>query len=150
MKANTIRTALVALRILIIALGCIWVMLAISSEDPNGPVERLVDLNIITGVICVVAILGFGIFHFGQKLATQPKRAMGALIGFVVFFLVGLIAWSMGDTTVTSAMTASGLPVSEQDVRVADASITFIYILGLMAFVSILVVEGKAMLKNWL
>ena len=150
MKAINVRTALIVTRVLIIALGCLWVMSAISSEDPNGPVELLVDLNLVTGTICVVAILGFGIYHFAQKLATQPKRAMGALIGFVVFFLVGLISWIVGDTTVTSAMTASGLPVSEQDVRVADASITFIYILRLLAFVSILVVEGKAILKNWL
>ena len=98
----------------------------------------------------MLAILGFGIFHFAQKLATQPKRAMGALIGFAVFFVAGLIAWSMADTTVTPAMVAGGAKVTEQDVKIADASIQFIYILGLMAIGSILVVEGKSLLKNWL
>jgi hypothetical protein len=150
MKANTIRTALTILRILIIALGCLWVMSAINSDDPNGPVDNLVSLNLYTGAVCVIAILGFGIFHFAQKLATNPKRAMGALIGFAVFFLAGFIAWSMADTTVTEAMMTGGAVVTEQDVKVADASIQFIYILGLLAIGSILVVEGKALLKNWL
>jgi hypothetical protein len=150
MQANVIRTSLIILRILIIALGCMWVVSAINSDDPNGPVERLVSLNLYVGAICVLAILGFGIFHFAQKLATQPKRAMGALIGFAVFFVAGLIAWSMADTTVTPAMVAGGAKVTEQDVKIADASIQFIYILGLMAIGSILVVEGKSLLKNWL
>jgi hypothetical protein len=150
MQANVIRTALIALRILIIALGCIWVVSAINSDDPTGPVESLVSLNLYTGVVCVLAILGFGIFHFVQKLATQPKRAMGALIGFVVFFVAGFIAWALADTTVTSAMLAGGATVTEQDVKIADASIQFIYILGVLALVSILAVEGKSILKNWL
>lgn len=150
MQANVIRTALIALRILIILFGCIWVVSAINSDDPNGPVERLVNLNLYTGAVCVMAIVGFGIYHFAQKLATNPKRAMGALIGFVVFFLTGLIAWSLAETTVTQAMVASGAMVTEQDVRIADASILFIYILGILALGSILVVEGKSILKNWL
>ena len=148
MKAISIRSALVALRILIIVLGCVWVMSAINSDDPNGPVESLVSLNLYTGVVCVVAILGFGLYHFAQKLMTQPKRAMGALIGFAVFFLAGLIAWVMADTTVTEAMLMGGSIVTEQDVKIADASIQFIYILGILAIVSIVVVEGKAILKN--
>ncbi len=150
MKAINVRTALIILRVLIIALGCMWVMSAINSDDPNGPVESLVSLNLYTGVVCVLAILGFGLFHFAQKLVTNPKRAMGALIGFAVFFVAGLIAWLMADTTVTSAMLASGATVTEQDVKIADASIQFIYILGLLAIGSILVVEGKSLLKNWL
>ena len=150
MKAINVRTALIILRVLIIALGCMWVMSAINSDDPNGPVESLVSLNLYTGVVCVLAILGFGLFHFAQKLVTNPKRAMGTLIGFAVFFVAGLIAWLMADTTVTSAMLASGATVTEQDVKIADASIQFIYILGLMAIGSILVVEGKSLLKNWL
>lgn len=150
MKAINVRTALIILRVLIIALGCMWVMSAINSDDPNGPVESLVSLNLYTGVVCVLAILGFGLFHFAQKLVTNPKRAMGALIGFAVFFVAGLIAWLMADTTVTSAMLVSGATVTEQDVKIADASIQFIYILGLLAIGSILVVEGKSLLKNWL
>ena len=150
MKSINVRTALIILRVLIIALGCMWVMSAINSDDPNGPVESLVSLNLYTGVVCVLAILGFGLFHFAQKLVTNPKRAMGALIGFAVFFVAGLIAWLMADTTVTSAMLASGATVTEQDVKIADASIQFIYILGLLAIGSILVVEGKSLLKNWL
>lgn len=150
MKAINVRTALIILRVLIIALGCMWVMSAINSDDPNGPVESLVSLNLYTGVVCVLAILGFGLFHFAQKLVTNPKRAMGTLIGFAVFFVAGLIAWLMADTTVTSAMLASGATVTEQDVKIADASIQFIYILGLLAIGSILVVEGKSLLKNWL
>jgi len=47
-------------------------------------------------------------------------------------------------------MLAGGATVTEQDVKIADASIQFIYILGLMAIGSILVVEGKSLLKNWL
>jgi len=150
MKAINVRTALIILRVLIIALGCMWVMSAINSDDPNGPVESLVSLNLYTGVVCVLAILGFGLFHFAQKLVTNPKRAMGTLIGFAVFFVAGLIAWLMADTTVTSAMLVSGATVTEQDVKIADASIQFIYILGLLAIGSILVVEGKSLLKNWL
>ena len=150
MKAINVRTALIILRVLIIALGCMWVMSAINSDDPNGPVESLVSLNLYTGVVCVLAILGFGLFHFAQKLVMNPKRAMGTLIGFAVFFVAGLIAWLMADTTVTSAMLASGATVTEQDVKIADASIQFIYILGLLAIGSILVVEGKSLLKNWL
>ncbi len=150
MKAISIRSALIALRILIIVLGCFWVMSAINSDDPNGPVESLVSLNLYTGLVCVVAILGFGLYHFSQKLITQPKRAMGALIGFAVFFLAGLIAWVMADTTVTEAMLMGGSVVTEQDVKIADASIQFIYILGILAIVSIIVVEGKTILKNWL
>jgi hypothetical protein len=150
MQSNIIRTALIVLRILIIALGCIWVMSAINADDPNGAVESLVSLNLYTGAVCVIAILGFGLYHFGQKLATQPKKAMGALIGFAVFIVAGIIAWSMADTTVTSAMLAGGATVTEQDVKIADASIQLIYILGLMAIGSILVVEGKSLLKNWL
>ena len=150
MQSNIIRTALIILRILIIALGCMWVMSAINSDDPNGAVENLVSLNLYTGWVCVVAILGFGLFHFAQKLATQPKKAMGALVGFAVFIIAGFIAWSMADTTVTSAMLAGGAAVTEQDVKIADASIQFIYILGLMALGSILVVEGKSLLKNFL
>lgn len=150
MKSINVRTALIILRVLIIALGCIWVISAINSDDPNGPVESLVSLNLYTGVVCVLAILGFGLFHFAQKLVTNPKRAMGTLIGFAVFFVAGLIAWLMADTTVTSAMLVSGATVTEQDVKIADASIQFIYILGLLAIGSILVVEGKSLLKNWL
>ena len=150
MNAISIRSVLTALRILIIVLGCTWVVSAINADDPNGPVESLVNLNLYTGAVCVVAILGFGIYHFAQKLATNPKRAMGTLIGFVVFFVTGFIAWSLADTTVTSAMLAGGATVTEGDVKVADASIQFIYILGLLALVSILVVEGKSILKNWL
>jgi hypothetical protein len=56
----------------------------------------------------------------------------------------------MADTTVTSAMLAGGATVTEEDVKIADASIQFIYILGILAFVSILAVEGKSILKNWL
>ena len=150
MQANVIRTSLIALRVLIIVLGCIWVVSAINSEDPNGPVERLVSLNLYTGAVCVVAILGFGLFHFAQKLATNPKRAMGTLVGFVVFFVAGFIAWSMADTAVTPAMLAGGATVTEGDVKIADASIQLIYILGILALISILVVEGKSILKNWL
>ena len=150
MQANVIRTALIALRILIIVLGCMWVVSAINADDPNGPVESLVSLNLYTGAVCVVAILGFGLFHFSQKLATNPKRAMGTLVGFVVFFVAGFIAWSLADTTVTPAMLAGWATVTEEDVKIADASIQFIYILGILAFVSILAVEGKSILKNWL
>ena len=75
---------------------------------------------------------------------------MGTLIGFAVFFVAGLIAWVMADTTVTPAMLAGGATVTEEDVKIADASIQFIYILGILAFVSILAVEGKSILKNWL
>jgi drug/metabolite transporter (DMT)-like permease len=150
MQANVIKTGLTALRILIIALGCIWVVSAINSDDPNGPVESLVSLNLYTGVVCVLAIFGFGIYQFAQKLMVKDSRAKGALIGFAVFFVAGFIAWSLADTTVTSAMLMGGATVTEQDVKIADASIQFIYILGLMAIVSILLVEGKAILKNWL
>lgn len=150
MQSNIIRTALIALRILIIVLGCMWVVSAINSDDPNGPVESLVNLNLYTGAVCVVAILGFGLFHFAQKLITNPKRAMGTLIGFVGFFVAGFLAWSMADTTVTSQMLMGGATVTEQDVKIADASIQFIYILGLLALVSILVVEGKSILKGFL
>lgn len=150
MQANVIRTSLIALRVLIIVLGCIWVVSAINSDNPNGPVESLVNLNLYTGAVCVLAILGFGVYHFAQKLVSNPKRAMGTLIGFVVFFVAGLIAWALADTTVTSAMVASGAVVTEQDVKIADASIQFIYILGILALVSILVVEGKSILKNWI
>ena len=150
MQANVIRTSLIALRVLIIVLGCIWVVSAINSDNPNGPVENLVNLNLYTGAICVLAILGFGVYHFAQKLVSNPKRAMGTLIGFVVFFVAGLIAWALADTTVTPAMVASGAIVTEQDVKIADASIQFIYILGILALVSILVVEGKSILKNWI
>ena len=150
MNAISIRSALTALRILIIVLGCMWVVSAINADDPNGAVESLVSLNLYTGAVCVVAILGFGLFHFGQKLATNPKGAMGTLIGCAVFFVAGLIAWVMADTTVTSAMLAGGATVTEGDVKIADASIQFIYILGILAFVSILAVEGKSILKNWL
>jgi len=150
MQANVIRKALIALRILIILLGCIWVVSAISSDDPNGAIDNLVNLNIFTGIICVLAILSFGTFHFAQNLKTNPKRARGTLIGFVAFFLFGLIAWGMADSTVTSAMLAGGATVTGQDVKVADASIQFIYFLGLLAFVAILAVEGKSILKNWL
>ena len=141
---------LIALRVLIIVLGCIWVVSAINSDNPNGPVENLVNLNLYTGAVCVLAILGFGVYHFAQKLVSNPKRAMGTLIGFVVFFVAGLIAWALADTTVTPAMVASGAVVTEQDVKIADASIQFIYILGILALVSILVVEGKSILKNWI
>jgi len=150
MQANVIRTSLIALRVLIIVLGCIWVVSAINSDNPNGPVESLVNLNLYTGAVCVLAILGFGVYHFAQKLVSNPKRAMGTLIGFVVFFVTGLIAWALADTTVTPAMVASGAIVTEQDVKIADASIQFIYILGILALVSILVVEGKSILKNWI
>lgn len=150
MQANVIRTSLIALRVLIIVLGCIWVVSAINSDNPNGPVESLVNLNLYTGAVCVLAILGFGVYHFAQKLVSNPKRAMGTLIGFVVFFVAGLIAWALADTTVTPAMVASGAVVTEQDVKIADASIQFIYILGILALVSILVVEGKSILKNWI
>lgn len=150
MQANVIRTSLIALRVLIIVLGCIWVVSAINSDNPNGPVESLVNLNLYTGAVCVFAILGFGVYHFAQKLVSNPKRAMGTLIGFVVFFVAGLIAWALADTTVTPAMVASGAIVTEQDVKIADASIQFIYILGILALVSILVVEGKSILKNWI
>jgi len=150
MQANVIRTSLIALRVLIIVLGCIWVVSAINSDNPNGPVENLVNLNLYTGAVCVLAILGFGVYHFAQKLVSNPKRAMGTLIGFVVFFVAGLIAWALADTTVTPAMVASGAIVTEQDVKIADASIQFIYILGILALVSILVVEGKSILKNWI
>ena len=150
MQANVIRTSLTALRVLIIVLGCIWVVSAINSDNPNGPVESLVNLNLYTGAVCVLAILGFGVYHFAQKLVSNPKRAMGTLIGFVVFFVAGLIAWALADTTVTPAMVASGAIVTEQDVKIADASIQFIYILGILALVSILVVEGKSILKNWI
>lgn len=150
MQANVIRTSLIALRVLIIVLGCIWVVSAINSDNPNGPVENLVNLNLYTGAVCVLAILGFGVYHFAQKLVSNPKRAMGTLIGFVVFFVAGLIAWALADTTVTPAMVASGAVVTEQDVKIADASIQFIYILGILALVSILVVEGKSILKNWI
>ena len=77
MNAISIRSALTALRILIIVLGCMWVVSAINADDPNGAVESLVSLNLYTGAVCVVAILGFGLFHFGQKLATNPKGCDG-------------------------------------------------------------------------
>ena len=80
MQANVIRTSLIALRVLIIVLGCIWVVSAINSDNPNGPVESLVNLNLYTGAVCVLAILGFGVYHFAQKLVSNPKRAMGTLI----------------------------------------------------------------------
>ena len=68
----------------------------------------------------------------------------------MVFFVTGFIAYSLADTTVTQAMLAGGATVTEGDVKIADASIQFIYILGLLALLSILVVEGKSILKNWL
>ena len=151
MNVLSFRSALIALRILIIVLGCVWVVSAITSDDvPEGAVDNLVSLNLYTGAICAVAILGFGLFHFGLKLATNPKGAMGTPIGFAAFFIAGLIAWVMADTTVSSAMMASGATVTAEEVKVADASIQFITILGILALLSILAVEGKSILKNWL
>ena len=46
MNAISIRSALTALRILIIVLGCMWVVSAINADDPNGAVESLVSLNL--------------------------------------------------------------------------------------------------------
>ena len=147
MNAISIRSALTALRILIIVLGCMWVVSAINADDPNGAVESLVSLNLYTGAVCVVAILGFGLFHFGGR--HEPQRGDGHAHRLRRVLRRRTHHVVMADTTVRPAMLAGGATVTEQDV-VRTPAFNSSTSLGILAFVSILAVEGKSILKNWL
>ena len=79
MQANVIRTALIALRILIIALGCIWVVSAINSDDPNWARRKSRQPESVHRRACACwPSWDSASSTSHRKLATQPKRAMGA------------------------------------------------------------------------
>ena len=96
------------------------------------------------GIASGAAAVLFGLYFF----ATNLKAKMGTLIGIAGFVVIGLVSfYGLADSTVLRAYEASGITVTEGESMFAGGGMYFVYLLGLVALVSIVVAEVNKAIK---
>jgi hypothetical protein len=78
----------------------------------------------------------------------DPKSVMGTLIGFAGFVVIGLLSfYVLADDTVLNAYEASGITVSTGESMFAGGGLYFVYLLGSLSILTIVVAEVRSALK---
>ena len=155
MGDKTIKTVLSAVRMLVIAAGALLCIMITSKsgadetfvegqERYGALLDNLFYIIYAVGIACGAAAVLFGLYFF----ATNLKAKMGTLIGVAGFAVLGLVSfYALADSTVLRAYEASGITVTEGESLFAGGGMYFVYLLGLVAVGSIVVVEVNKAIK---
>lgn len=155
MGDKTIKTVLSAVRMLVIVAGALLCVMITSKsgtdetfvegqERYGSLLDNLFYIIYAVGIACGAAAVLFGLYFF----ATNLKAKMGTLIGIAGFVVIGLVSfYGLADSTVLRAYEASGITVTEGESMFAGGGMYFVYLLGLVALVSIVVAEVNKAIK---
>lgn len=159
MEENKINSALTGLRLVIIALGVILVAIIIGkSNGEESFVEGEANYGVYldwmfyiiytVGIACSIAAVGFGVYAFVMKLVNDFKSQLGTLAGVSVFAIIGLTSYFiLADGAVLNAYEVSGITVSESESIFAGGSMIYVYLLFVVAAVSIIWAEVSSIFK---
>ena len=150
-----IRLGLSVLRMAIIAAG---VALSVMITSRSGSDETFVEglerygslldnlfyIIYIVGIAAGAAAILFGLMFFVANI----KEKVGALVGILVFAVLGLLSfYSLADDTVLRAYEASGITVTPGESLFAGGGLYFVYLLGGLSILSIVVAEISRVFK---
>ena len=159
MEENKINFALTGLRLVIISLGVLLVAIIIGkSNGDESFVEGEANYGIYldwmfyiiytVGIACSLAAVGFGVYSFVMKLVNDFKSQLGTLAGISVFAIIGLVSYFiLADGAVLNAYEVSGIAVSESESIFAGGSMIYVYLLFVVAAVSIVWAEVSSIFK---
>ena len=154
-----LRLGLSVLRIAVIVAG---VVLSYMITSRSGTDETFVEgqerygalldglfyIIYFVGVACAAAAVLFGLGFLVLKLMNDPKSVMGTLIGFAGFVVIGLLSfYVLADDTVLNAYEASGITVSTGESMFAGGGLYFVYLLGSLSILTLVVAEVRSALK---
>ncbi|MEY3009895.1 MAG: hypothetical protein RLZZ314_537 [Bacteroidota bacterium] len=155
MGDKTIKTVLSAVRMLVIVAGALLCVMITSKsgtdetfvegqERYGALLDNLFYIIYAVGIACGAAAVLFGLYFF----ATNLKERMGTLVGVGAFAVLGLISfYGLADSKVLKAYEASGITVTEGESWFAGGGMYFVYLLGAVAMLSIVVAEVNKAIK---
>lgn len=159
MGDKQLRLGLSVLRIAVIVAG---VLLSYMITSRSGTDETFVEgqerygalldglfyIIYAVGIACGAAAVLFGLGFLVMKMANDPKSVLGTIAGFVGFVLIGLISfYVLADDTVLRAYEASGIKVTAGESLFAGGGLYFVYLLGGLSILTIVVAEVRSALK---
>ncbi|MCB0661757.1 MAG: hypothetical protein KDC24_03375 [Saprospiraceae bacterium] len=98
--------------------------------------------SIFLTIIAFGLMIAFGVF----QMATNPKGAIKGIAGIVAIAVIFLIAYNMGDGTVTEKW-ASDFDVTENVSRYVSGAMTTTLILGIIAVAALVISEVRNFFK---
>jgi hypothetical protein len=117
-------------------------------ERYGALLDGLFYIIYFAGTACAAAAVLFGLGFLALKLANDPKSVTGTLIGFAGFVVIGLLSFYVfADDTVLRAYEASGIKVSTGESLFAGGGLYFVYLLGGLSILTIVVAEIRSALK---
>ncbi|HIB77559.1 MAG TPA: hypothetical protein EYO58_08100 [Flavobacteriales bacterium] len=159
MEEKTINSVLSGLRLAIIALGVILVGVIVGSSVADESfvegeanygmyLDWMFYIIYVVGAACAFAAVGFGIHSFIMKLVSDFQAQIGTLVGISVFAFIGLMSYfAFADGSVLRAYEASGITVSESESIFAGGSMIYVYLLFVVAIVTIVWSELSSIFK---
>ncbi|HHZ81743.1 MAG TPA: hypothetical protein EYN64_03350 [Flavobacteriales bacterium] len=156
MEEKTINSVLSGLRLAIIALGVILVGVIVGSSVADESfvegeanygmyLDWMFYIIYVVGAACAFAAVGFGIYSFIMKLVSDFQAQIGTLVGISVFAFIGLMSYFA--FAVLRAYEASGITVSESESIFAGGSMIYVYLLFVVAIVTIVWSELSSIFK---
>tara|TARA_B100001057_G_scaffold71476_1_gene65745 strand:- start:1846 stop:2325 length:480 start_codon:yes stop_codon:yes gene_type:complete len=117
-------------------------------ERYGALLDGLFYIIYIVGIACSAAAVLFGLGFLAVKLINDSKSVTGTLVGFAAFVVIGLLSFFvLADDTVLRAYEASGIQVSAGESLFAGGGLYFVYLLGGLSVLTIVVAEIRGALK---
>ncbi|MFZ8836899.1 MAG: hypothetical protein ACO3MV_04840 [Flavobacteriales bacterium] len=110
--------------------------------------DSLFYIIYFVGIACAAAAVLFGLGFLVLKMINNPKSVLGTIVGFLGFVGIGLVSfYVLADDTVLNAYTASGIQVTAGESLFAGGGLYFVYLLGSLSILTIVVAEIRSALK---
>jgi hypothetical protein len=117
-------------------------------ERYGALLDSLFYIIYFVGVACAASAVLFGLGFLVLKLVNDPKSVMGTIVGFLGFVVIGLVSfYVLADDTVLRAYEASGIKVTNGESLFAGGGLYFVYLLGALSILTIVVAEIRSALK---
>ena len=159
MGDNKLNLILKGLKIVVIAIGVILLGIIVSKSVADESVvegesnygsylDMILYIIYSVGIISATVAIVFGLVTFFRGLINDFKSQLGTLVGLIVFVTIGLVSYFvLPDATVLNAYEASGITVSPVESIFAGGSMIFVYILGIVAVISVVWAEVSRIFK---
>lgn len=117
-------------------------------ERYGALLDGLFYIIYFVGVACAAAAVLFGLGFLILKMKNDPKSVLGTIAGFLGFVVLGLVSfYGLADDTVLRAYEASGITVTPGESLFAGGGLYFVYLLGALSIITIVVAEIRSALK---
>ena len=117
-------------------------------ERYGGLLDGLFYIIYFVGIACAAASILFGLGFLVLKMVNNPKSVMGTIVGFLGFLVIGLLSfYVLADDTVLNAYEVSGITVTNGESLFAGGGLYFVYLLGSISILTIVVSEVSSALK---